>query len=981
MDDTARRIRHAELASLLDVDATLARRALERCGYDLEVAVGIAVDLLAAGRSEAHSSSSSGGAVAAAAGHGRWRLEIEDEDEGDEDDDDLMHRFGDDNAFSDDSMDDRDFGQGFQVQAMAQRYVRRPHKRPKTEKSFLFPLPANIKLKNNAEDIPAENPPLFKAHPLREEQCRSLAWMLAQEAKKNGLRGGLLADKMGYGKTATSIGLISLGRPGTVDRCPRGYLAAKGTLVICPPRLLQQWEDEFVKFLGDSLSIWHSGVGGPEPVKKKAKGDNGKLKLLVLTGHKQYKTTKRFGNKLPVGISIDDFSAKFDIILASSAIQAGGSYCKKSIDVACSVGKQQPAGLLMSKRTELLRDVLTHKRSEVLRKFSGCDENTFPAFEMFWWHRIILDEFHESDSWQFRVREMMKSIGGTHRWGLSGTPPMGSCDSVTEVAELLWFPKLEKAPNMESFCQLKGKSEHKRLDAVTAPKLGKEVTRFLSEFVRQNVSEVVEAIAVEEHLELVHHVAEERLIYRQACHDHGIFDLEQDYDGASLAAREALLRRCAHFSLVGGADSAKSAVQHLGTAKQERIAAVQKQLCIELQRATLLGVGAEARKLPAPAEFHPDAAAFLAEVASMDISSLAARSGQDGFDMDIEYYTADGELRMHPEVKLQQPLPDAECYDTPQQRHAVLHELARHRNKAASQILGRMQMCEQACRGSRGMAAQTPQLSAVSNVIRMLDAAHKSLQFYEAQLRGLSQAVEEECAICLESMSEVRAVALLPCSHMFHTACVRAVLQQQQRCPHCNSKVEVRQLASAVMELQAPQETSTSSASSSQRIKDLSPALRAHGSKLNAIAERLRQIRRDDNTARAIVFVQWLELENLVAKALQAHEVPFVRPQGAASLGDELRCFQNGDGPWVLILSLERAASGLHLTAANHVLFVHPMNAATLSTAKDYEQQAIGRVRRVGQARSSVHVWRFVTANTVEEHISNLHSRGAVENQ
>merc|ERR1711956_82959 len=149
--------------------------------------------------------------------------------------------------------------------------------------------------------------------------------------------------------------------------------------------------------------------------------------------------------------------------------------------------------------------------------------------------------------------------------------------------------------------------------------------------------------------------------------------------------------------------------------------------------------------------------------------------------------------------------------------------------------------------------------------------------------------------------------------------------------------------------------------------------LRAHGSKLNAIVSCLRNIRRNDSTAQAIIFVQWVDLEEKVAKALSAHDLPFACPLGKASLGDEMRHFQDRRGPWILILALERAASGMQLTAANHVVFVHPMNASSCSVAKDYEQQAIGRVRRIGQSRSSVHVWRFVARDTVEEHINKLH--------
>jgi len=859
---------------------------------------------------------------------------------------------------------------------------RRPFKRARKEKSMLFPLPDGTHLKGNSEDQAAANPPLFKAHPLREEQCRSLAWMISKENAQAGLRGGLLADKMGYGKTSTAIGLISLPSQGRAQTCPRGYIRAKGTLIICPPRLVQQWEDEFVKFLGNEVAVWHLGEKGERPVEKKKAAGSGqaKLKLLVLASNVKGKTTDRYTIKLPRGITVDDFSSKFDIVLASCSIQANTNYYKKSIDIACSISGKATKGQLMEKRMASLRSAITANQGMVVDAFKKSTSDQFPAFEMFWWKRLILDEFHESESWEYRVREMMKSVGATHRWGLSGTPPLGSCDAVSQVAELLWFPKLEEAPQMAKLVVLQ-KPNCPKDDVESFKKqknvqrvLQDEVRRFLDGCVRQNSSEVVEAIGLEEHLELVHHIAEERLIYRQACHDNGIFDLAHDYGGVSMEVREALLLRCAHFSLDGedGAD-ASSAVQHLGKSKHERIKAVEQQLHLELQRSALFGVGKEAQaKLSALTGLHPDAAKSVGEIASASIEDLVAACRKEGLIFEIERYTAEGELRVHPEVKLQQPLKDMECYTNPQHRHAILHELAKHGNKSAAKILGDLHVCAQACRGPRGKAAKAALLLAVTDVANLVDAAHRSLQFYDAQLRGLSQgALEEECSICLEPMSDMKAVSLLPCSHYFHTSCVRRALQQQPRCPHCNSQVETRQLAAAMMEMQAPEE-----AAPPKETAPLPPALRAHGSKLNAVAERLRQIRNADAKAQAIVFVQWLGLESQVANALTAHGLPFVRPHGKNSMGDCMRRFQNGEGPWVLILSLERAASGLNLTAANHVLFVHPMNAATVSTAKDYEQQAIGRIRRVGQTRPVVHVWRFVTANTVEEHISNLH-RGA----
>ena len=46
--------------------------------------------------------------------------------------------------------------------------------------------------------------------------------------------------------------------------------------------------------------------------------------------------------------------------------------------------------------------------------------------------------------------------------------------------------------------------------------------------------------------------------------------------------------------------------------------------------------------------------------------------------------------------------------------------------------------------------------------------------------------------------------------------------------------------------------------------EELSPELRQHGSKLLRVAQRLQKIRQEDPKAKAIVFVQWYELEHKV---------------------------------------------------------------------------------------------------------------------
>ncbi|KIK50592.1 hypothetical protein GYMLUDRAFT_51100 [Collybiopsis luxurians FD-317 M1] len=135
---------------------------------------------------------------------------------------------------------------------------------------------------SNKLDKEHAQPPSFKI-PLRKEQTRSLEWMIHQEDSKaepfveeevsealldplgwraEGLaqrpvhiRGGVLADQVGYGKTAITLGLIDctwkqveaeFAKQAPID----GKIAIKATLVIVPPHLTRQWDSEVRKFTG-----------------------------------------------------------------------------------------------------------------------------------------------------------------------------------------------------------------------------------------------------------------------------------------------------------------------------------------------------------------------------------------------------------------------------------------------------------------------------------------------------------------------------------------------------------------------------------------------------------------------------------------------------------------------------------------------------------------------------------------------------------
>ncbi|CAI7647065.1 unnamed protein product [Penicillium viridicatum] len=143
--------------------------------------------------------------------------------------------------------------------------------------------PDRFTLKNNDTDSPSPQPPNFKFQ-LRDEQLRSLSWMISQEAENmepfmeeeveesilplmpwraevkatmpKVIRGGVLADEVGYGKTAVILGLIdaqyeSDTKPPEDD----GLIPTKATLIIVPGNVFKQWVSETKKFLEGKYKV------------------------------------------------------------------------------------------------------------------------------------------------------------------------------------------------------------------------------------------------------------------------------------------------------------------------------------------------------------------------------------------------------------------------------------------------------------------------------------------------------------------------------------------------------------------------------------------------------------------------------------------------------------------------------------------------------------------------------------------------------
>jgi SNF2 family DNA or RNA helicase len=154
------------------------------------------------------------------------------------------------------------------------------------------------------------------------------------------------------------------------------------------------------------------------------------------------------------------------------------------------------------------------------------------------------------------------------------------------------------------------------------------------------------------------------------------------------------------------------------------------------------------------------------------------------------------------------------------------------------------------------------------------------------------------------------------------------------------------------------------------------------GAKLTQIVESVKGM--VDGGDRVIVFVQFKDLKEKVAEALESEDVKTLQVKGTVSAQVKaLDIMQQEEvtkkDPKVLLLTMDdESSSGINLTTCNHAVFVHPLLAGSQQLYDAYETQAIGRIRRYGQ-KKTVFVHRFICSDTIDTEIWDKRGKAAHE--
>ncbi|XP_053317035.1 E3 ubiquitin-protein ligase SHPRH [Spea bombifrons] len=216
----------------------------------------------------------------------------------------------------------------------------------------------------------------------------------------------------------------------------------------------------------------------------------------------------------------------------------------------------------------------------------------------------------------------------------------------------------------------------------------------------------------------------------------------------------------------------------------------------------------------------------------------------------------------------------------------------------------------------------------------------------------------EPCPICARPLGKQWAV--LTCGHCFCNECVAIIIDQYSvgtrrsaiKCAICRQTTSHKEISYVFTSETANQE------------RDI-PVKGSHSTKVEAVVRTLMKMQLRDPGAKALVFSTWQDVLDIIAKALQDNNIVFSQINGIQKFQENLSAFKYDPNINVLLLPLHTGSNGLNIIEATHVLLVEPI----LNPA--HELQAIGRVHRIGQTKSTI-VHRFLIKATIEERMQAM---------
>lgn len=216
------------------------------------------------------------------------------------------------------------------------------------------------------------------------------------------------------------------------------------------------------------------------------------------------------------------------------------------------------------------------------------------------------------------------------------------------------------------------------------------------------------------------------------------------------------------------------------------------------------------------------------------------------------------------------------------------------------------------------------------------------------------------CQICNDPIDATNKLCLNPCGHMNCAGCIDMIFNTKTNsfCPVCRksiSKASIQTISDVIVEDKPKTEAK----------EKVNPILDRWGTKMAYLIEYLKEVLKN-NDNRVILFSQWNQMLEMVSMVLHESRIQHVFCKGNVHMiTKSISKFKTDPTIRVIMLSSESCSSGNNLTEASNIILLDTPN-TDKEAALAIENQAIGRLVRLGQART-VEVVRMIIKDTIEE--------------
>ncbi|KAI7336939.1 hypothetical protein KC315_g2570 [Hortaea werneckii] len=849
------------------------------------------------------------------------------------------------------------------------------------------------------------------------QQRSSLAWMRSQESGRGArftveeaeeafmpvqdwrievrvsvdlfVRGGVCADHPGFGKTMTSIALVQAqlkdqskeqiiselkNRQSQASAC-KGLIPSSATLIICPGTLVKQWYGEIEEELKDTREVIM--IQFPRDLSRHTISDFAAAKIIIV--NRSLFSNEAYPERLAAFVGMPGPAnsqgrsyaqwlsfAKKQIPDHLEVLQEHGGVGKlkqrlvktyenavQSDDLQAIAPSRRLRGKDIENQGKKGKKGKTSSAKPVASEvdLSNIDK---PLFEMFYFNRLIVDEFHEYKDTEYAA---ITALRADKRWGLSATPAMDDFYDIAKMAGFLGVPLrigsdakgIMKSNNIKNL--RKDLTDFEKFDAMRSMPSSALHARiheidqlFLDTFVRRNVMDFSE-LKVEDNLvpvsltldhrtlymELSQHMNSSAMRLKKRVNAQGTDREERLHDAVtkSQTAEEALSRSAAFYERDSDAVAQVSpAIGGLTAAIHVRQHEL-KQLFSSLREAILKAMTDENESFIKWTHGRINNGGMADEFLREKVKKLI--------------YEVSKEIPPEPEEPKKSKKSKAKKGPSDEVEDGVKKaddKKEKGRNALTSDV---HELCKRLLVSERSLRY----LKKVREIVKAESAHGSTAKLCECE--GHHASVTNDIAVSAF------------CGHAICNDCFQHLAEQHvHQCPTTGCSADMHGFHLLWR----------SKLGDPSRVDH-----KSYGAKVEEAMDILEDVERKSD--QAILFVQYEEQVGQIRTALKNRNLTAIVIDNTKDAGDKIKDFQENPRNTVLVLNAsDETAAGLNLQMANHVIFLSPLLRDTQYLYESTMAQAIGRVRRHKQ-KKPIYVYRLVALDTIDVDILEHRERRA----